>query len=403
MITTSYPRWNEDYAGIFIHRLSQSLVEHGHEVRVLAPHYGNLELKSTMDSVDIHRFSYLPSSLELMYGSWYVHEQTDNGLRRLFHKSRIAISLPPFLLKGGSLARKLSRSSDVLISHWVLPSGLIGEFASTKSCIPNIVKVYGGDLWVAGRNPLTRLLTRNVLNSADQVVSNSSVTGSVAQELCGREVIPIFEGVNPNQFDPSVDGTVIRDKYGIGESPLILSLGRFVPYKGFEYLVGAVKILKKHFPRLKAIIGGTGPLWGKIKGLVDSLKLGDCVFLPGFISNEDLPYYYSSCDVYVASSVIDERGNSEGLNVTLLEAMSTSKPVVASKVGGIIDVVNERTGFLVSQKNCLELSEAIARLLLDDKSAKSIGKEGRRRVLQHFTLDKVAERMIEVCEKVKRT
>jgi glycosyltransferase involved in cell wall biosynthesis len=131
--------------------------------------------------------------------------------------------------------------------------------------------------------------------------------------------------------------------------------------------------------------------------LVDSLNLTDCVILPGFIPNDALPYYYASCDLYVAPSIIDEKGNTEGLNVTILEAMSTGKPVVASRVGGITDAVGT-AGLLVPQKDATVLSEAIIRILLNQNLARDTGTRGRQRILDHFTIDAVAESLISAFE-----
>jgi glycosyltransferase involved in cell wall biosynthesis len=275
---------------------------------------------------------------------------------------------------------------------------------SEKTGLPHVLKVYGGDLSVVGRNSLLRGILRRVLMSADQLVSNSNFTSLKAQEICKKEVIPVFEGTDPEIFKPSANLSMvkkIKEKYG--EGPILFSLGRFVPYKGFEYAVKAMPRLKKIFPNIKLIIGGIGPLKESIQQLVQNLKLSDSVHLPGFIPNKLLPSFYAACDVYIAPSIIDEMGNTEGLNVTVLDAMSTGKPVVASRVGGMVEAVkNGETGILVPEKNPLKLSEAITKLLLDKKLASAMGRQGRRRILEFFTINRVAKRITEVCESAIR-
>jgi len=400
-ITTSYPRWDGDFAGIFIHRVAKVLVNHDHRVKVAAPHSEALRCRDRLDGVDVYRFRYLPPLLEAKYGSWYAHEQTTSSHKRLFLQARLSLCLFALLSRGYSTCIRLASSSDVIMSHWAFPSGLIGEMVSRQTGLPHILKVYGGDLSVVGRNPLLRIILKQVLESADQLVSNSNVTSSKAQKICGRNVIPVFEGVDVDTFKPSVDPSMIKEKYG--GSPLLFSVGRFIPYKGFEYIVKIMPRLKRVFPNIKLVIGGTGPLHESIQQLVQDLKLSDCVHLPGFIPNKLLPLFYAACDVYVAPSIIDERGNTEGLNITVLEAMSTGKPVVASRVGGLVDAVKHgETGILVPEKNPLKLSEAITRLLLDEELATTMGRQGRQRILEFFTIDKTAERVIRICEATLR-
>jgi glycosyltransferase involved in cell wall biosynthesis len=107
--------------------------------------------------------------------------------------------------------------------------------------------------------------------------------------------------------------------------------------------------------------------------------------------------YYSACDCFVLPAVVDSEGNTEGLGVVLIEALSFRKPVVASALGGIVDVINhEKTGLLVPEKDSPALAAAITRVLTDEELARRLGEEGFRFVREYFNWDRIISRWIEL-------
>ena len=108
-----------------------------------------------------------------------------------------------------------------------------------------------------------------------------------------------------------------------------------------------------------------------------TLGLGEIVRFAGFVSNEALSSLFQSCSIYVHPAIYDSKGDTEGLGVVLVEALSNRKPVVASEVGGIVDVIKDgQTGLLVPEKNPEAIAEAVLRLLNEPEFAQRLGEQG---------------------------
>ena len=140
---------------------------------------------------------------------------------------------------------------------------------------------------------------------------------------------------------------------------IIFSLGRLVYYKGFEYLIDSAKYLSEDYIIL---IGGIGPLYKELDNKIKLLKLENKVKLLGRIEDNDLGNYYEACDIYCLSSIV----KSEAFGIVQIEAMSFSKPVIATKIKGSgVDWVNKHkeSGINVNPKNGEELANAIKKII----------------------------------------
>ncbi|MEK6837350.1 MAG: glycosyltransferase family 4 protein, partial [Nanoarchaeota archaeon] len=121
----------------------------------------------------------------------------------------------------------------------------------------------------------------------------------------------------------------------------------------------------------------------------------------GSIPNTDLPSFYKAADVFVLPSIIDSKGDTEGLGVVLLEAIAAGTPVVASNVGGIPDVItSNKTGLLVGQKNPAALSKAIVSLLKNSWLRKRFGTAAKIRVEKNFSWEKIAAEFAKVYDSI---
>lgn len=180
------------------------------------------------------------------------------------------------------------------------------------------------------------------------------------------------------------------------EAKVVLYVGRFDPRKGIETLVKAVGFNEvKRQPNLKLIIvGGSTP--GKkdgqererIEGIVKQLGLEDLTFFAGQLKHDELAYYYAAADVCVVPS------HYEPFGLVAIEAMASSTPVIASRVGGLkFTVVDELTGLLVPPQDEQALAKAIARVLLYPAWSRQLEKDARKRVESMFSWDGVAEQL----------
>jgi len=198
------------------------------------------------------------------------------------------------------------------------------------------------------------------------------------------EVIPM--GVDTKTFNPKTLPS-LRAKLGLGSEPLILSLARLHPSKGLTNLIKAMRKVADEVRGAKLAVVGRGPEERMLKTQVNSLGLQSSVsVITEHIMHREMPGVYASCEVFVLPSIYEPFGSAA------VEAMATGKPVVATRVGGLRDiVVHERTGFHLNPGDSNSLSDRLVTLLQDDGLRKRMGSEARRRAVEVYDWSVVAE------------
>ncbi|MEM4723849.1 MAG: glycosyltransferase family 4 protein, partial [Candidatus Hadarchaeum sp.] len=192
----------------------------------------------------------------------------------------------------------------------------------------------------------------------------------------------------------------LRTQLGIAAgAPVVLALGRLVYKKGFEYLVRAIPDIAKQFGNLRVVIAGDGPLYDDLLHLAQELGVENHLLLIRGVPWTDTPRYLNMCDIFVVPSVHDHKGNVDGLPNVLLEAMSCGKPVVATRVAGIPEVIEDQhNGLLVEEKDPHQLAQAITKLLASPDLAQQYGMACRTKIEERLTWGMIAKRMVEVYE-----
>jgi glycosyltransferase involved in cell wall biosynthesis len=184
---------------------------------------------------------------------------------------------------------------------------------------------------------------------------------------------------------------------------LLLFCGRLIQRKGIDVLLHAMPlILAKR--NVQLVITGEGDCKEQWMKLRDELALTSEVQFAGFVTSDELSSLYQSCSVYVHPAIFDDRGDTEGLGVVLVEALAYQRPVVATSVGGIVDVIiDNETGLLVPEKDPQRLAEAILRILENPDLAERLGAKGLVHVRHFFDWDRIAQHTkqawLEVCDR----
>lgn len=203
-----------------------------------------------------------------------------------------------------------------------------------------------------------------------------------------REIEIIHVGVDTGLFKPMerTGEYLVEDKFKI------LTVARLHKYKGIEYLIEAMQLLRE-VPEVKLYILGKGPEEGNLKKLVKKLGLERKVeFIDKPIPNYEMSFLYWECDVYVQPSIIEPYG------IAVLEAMACGKPVIGTKVGGMQDTIkDDKTGFLVEPGNAEELADRIM-ILKDENKRAVMGKRAREWVVDNFDWMVVGKGYQEVIE-----
>ena len=228
---------------------------------------------------------------------------------------------------------------------------------------------------------------RVVLNQVLQFLTDSftAVSGSVREHLVrfekmpGRRIQVIYNGVHPNDFAGDLEPRQTRRELGLSPDALVVgTAARLAPVKDQQTLLRAFARVHQRLPQARLLVAGDGPCRDDLERLARQLQLDSSVQFLG--RRDDVPALMQVFDVFVLSSL------SEGTSVTLLEAMASGKPCVATAVGGNPEViVDGQTGLLSPARQPVELAVNLVCLLRDGALRQQMGARGRQRVHDRFT------------------
>ena len=285
------------------------------------------------------------------YGIAYGSGVAGNLRRRPY----LVAALPLMLGSFSRAARRAAAEADLVHAHW-LPTGAVAMTTRT----PFIVHVHGTDVELARRLPW---LARRVLRRARLVIAPSTALAEEARRLGALDVRMIPWGID-------LPAAVLEE----ADLPELLYAGRLSPEKGVRELVAAAD-------GMPLVVAGDGPLRGEVPGAL------------GFVPHDELERLYARAAVVVCPS------RREGFGVVCAEAMAHGRPVVASDVGGLRDlVVHEETGLLVPPRDVARLREALQRLLGDGQLRRRMGEAGRARIAEHFTWQRFGDETLRAYE-----
>lgn len=303
-----------------------------------------------------------------------------------------------FMAKCGMLVDRFD-----LVHTQYHPGIFAGNFVRTLRKIPHVFTFHGYAPIRSWTNPAQKLKmldhtlgTIIALHSGvDRVIAISQYIKKILIEFYHFDkarISLIYNGVDVERFRPGIDGSSVRVRYGIHDSPTVLYLGRMDPYKGVQFLLRAAPIVLQELPNAKFVVaGGTRFDQVKIQDLTSSPKIRNALVFTGYVPEGDVPSLYAACDVFCYPSLW------EGFGLTPAEAQASAKPVVAFNHCAIPEVVRDgETGMLVRPKGHRELAKALVRLLKDPSLRQAMGVEGRRRVQRLFNWDLATEKTLEV-------
>ncbi|MGB3683515.1 MAG: glycosyltransferase family 4 protein [Rubrobacteraceae bacterium] len=387
-VTSTFPRSEDDDQVPWLLELALVLRESGVDLEVLAPTYAGLESHEVF-GIPVHRYRYFTKKREVV-----THEA--GAMNNMV--GRRDLMLPAYTLVGAGMvaAARLARRGayDVIHSHWPLPMGLpaqAGAWSSRKK--PRLVATFhGAEVALAKRKSHYRPVLRHLTRNLDAAIANSASTAATVRDLTGvgATVIPFGPPRGAVNLDRGPEETGTAEE-GL---PVVLAVGRMVERKGFPVLARAANKLRG---RARVVIVGGGEYEPVVRREVEQNEVGDVLHLAGRLSNRELSNLYSRCAVFCLPAVVDSRGETEGLGVVLIEAMGHGKPVVASRLGGIVDAVEDgENGLLVPPDDPEALAEALLRVAEDRDLAERLGEAGRERAKRLFSWESIAERHLEI-------
>ena len=346
----------------FVWEISRELARRGEEVHIFG---GRWKILHKIPQVRLRLFPFWP------------REKIPN-LGRRFRKLGERWSMGVL-----ALSALLREKYDLLHIHkpFDLPLGcVVKKFKGTKL----ILGSHGTDFFAGDR-----LFARGV----DTSVSCSEYNSQLVAGRYGIKPEVIYNGIDPQVFRPlPLPDKELQRGFSLSEEDkVIIYVGRLIGLKGLKVLLKAVASIKNR-SGIKLLIVGDGEDRSSIQALGERLGMSKQVLFAGFVPHSELPRYYSLARIAIFPTLADE-----AFGISICEAMACGVATVATRVGGIPELSQDGvTGFLTQPGNEADLAEKIQLLLSDEKLRLEMGERASQRVQQHFTWEKVADRLQKV-------
>lgn len=266
---------------------------------------------------------------------------------------------------------------DIIHAHFLIPPGLIAVLVGRLTRKKVAVTVHGSDIFIQAKNPILRSLIKYTLKKADIIaVVDETIRDKIVEleiDGMGSKIKITPNAVDLEKFNPQNRSSVLEE-IGLNTQPVILFVGNLVPQKGLKYLLQAKKQMKTP---AQLVIVGDGPLMYELQKMVKTGKIKD-VYFTG--KRRDVNQIMPGADVFVLPST------SEGLPITLIEALASGLPAVATDVGGVKELITSDVGFIIEPRNTEELTEALDQILENTQRRKKMAQTAVVKAREYGTL-----------------
>lgn len=396
-ITLGYPLSPGDGTAPFVDSITRALARRGHTIDVVLPYHPEFRYPSDESVRFVQcRYSPLPNWAPWGFGNTL---RGDGSVR-----PTAAAALPAVALAiRRRVSRLLSRGVyDIVHAHWIIPNGWLAAAPAAKRRIPLVVTLHGSDVSLAERNPLFARAARRAFGSARAVSAPSDHLRMRAENVGAdpNTTTTVRWGVDMDAFTTAaVDPALRRRLLGDGDDGdvLFVGVGRLVECKGFEYLIEAAA----RVPGVRVAIVGDGDLRAELES--KARALGAPVTFTGALPQKAIPQVLAASDGVVVPIVIDRSGRVDGFAMTILEGLASGRPLIATRVGAVPELVSEgQNGLLIEQKDSAALAVALERLQTDSDERRQLGIRGRESVAG-YTWDHSAQQLEEMYERALRS
>ncbi len=394
--------------GTYAEYITREFVEMGHDVTVFTLNPGNLKTREVIKGVEVHRP--LIADASNVFPMFVTEDLRKWGANiRLFNDIFIYNILSATKLVN-HLIRKEGYKFDVVAVHdWL--SSIAGIIIKNETKIPVVFHVHSTEFGRSGDegSEVVNHFESATAQAADRIIT---VSHAMREDLIrhgwpAEKISVVWNGVDPERYNPtkyrSGDIKRIRSRYNIKDDECMLFfLGRLTWVKGVRNLIQAMPTILEEYPKTKLVILGKGEEQKDIDETTSRLGIKDrvvCRF--EFVPEEERILHYAAADVCVFPSVYEPFG------IVSLEAMSMAKPVVVGAhgvVGFREQVINsgpDQNGVHVNGESSSDIAWGVEEVLKDPELAKEWGKNGRTRVLQYFTWEKVAEQTRQIYQSLQ--
>jgi glycosyltransferase involved in cell wall biosynthesis len=387
MVTSSYPKFPGDVTAPFVESIARSVAGRGHAVDVVLPHHPDLR-RGRDEPLRFFPYRYAPRESWARWG----YAQSLHADVRVRPEAWLLAPLAALALRGEVARRLREERYDVVHAHWLVPNAALVAGIVRAHRTPFVVSVHGSDVFLAERLALARVLARRAFAAAGAVTACSADLQRRVLALGAHRPRIVPYGVDVDRFSPLRADRTLRARWEIpAGATMVLAVGRLVAKKGFTHLIEAARRVED----LHVVVAGEGDLRPALEE--QARAAGNRVHFVGPLDRDTVARALAAADVVAVPSVVDAAGNVDGLPNTVLEALASGRAVVASRVAGIPEVVEDGvTGLLVTAGDAEALAGALRRLARDPAERERLGREARARAMQRHGWDGAA-RSFEEC------
>jgi glycosyltransferase involved in cell wall biosynthesis len=359
VLTTTYPSHDDDPSGIFIAKLLRAIAKRGYDVRVVAPSDGTFHGKGTVHGMETVRFGYF------FPRSWERLTARGGGIPENMAQSRLArLQVLPMMIAFLWVALRESRGCDLIYANWI-GSGVVGAVVNLLTGKPLVVTFRGDDGYLARDRFIWRFFTNWVTKRSGFVAPVSGELTRIMLELgVPEEKCKLFRfGVDREMFHP------LKEPRPLDGEVRLLYVGSLVAKKGVQDLVEAMA--NPALEEVRLVVVGEGILEAELIAQCARLGIEKSVEFKGPLPPAAVADVMRSCDLLCLPSYTEGRPN------VVNEAMASGLAVIATRVGGIPDMVEEgETALLFEPGKVEELRECLRRLALSPELRARMGKAG---------------------------
>jgi glycosyltransferase involved in cell wall biosynthesis len=395
MITMGYPKHLGEPTAPFIRSIAESLAARGHSIDIVLPFHPEFTHEGP-EGVRFFPYRYSPAARFAPWGFGNSFNRTSGiGIG-------VAALLPVIAI---SLRRRIGRllasgSYDVVHAHWVVPNGSLAAGPARKHGVPLVITLHGSDIAIAERHKPLGYLAERAFRAAGAITASSAQLLRRAVDLGAdpSKSSTVYLGVDAESFAPRTATSAMRKRIGASDDDFVaVSVGRLIEVKGFEYLIDAASRLQG----VRVAIVGGGDLREDLERQARAQRAPVTFF--GDVSHDEVPSVLAAADAVVVPSIIDRAGRVDGLPSTVFEALACGKPLIATDVGGIAELVCDGVnGILIPEKDAKALSVALDRLRRDPAEGRRLAEEARRLAVTSLSWNATAKAFDACYESVRR-
>lgn len=284
-----------------------------------------------------------------------------------------------------------------------IPEGYVARLVKRLLEVPYIIYAHGEDICVCAEDPKLQPTIQPVYNDAIAVIANSRFTVDVAKQAGIRpeHVAQISPGTDPEFFHPDRRDPGLVEKYGLEDRLVLLTIGRMQRRKGHDYVIQCLPEIRKTLPNIAYLVASDGEEWNYLHELTREKEVEDVVKFLGPVEQEDMVKLYNTCDIFIMANRTMPGGDVEGFGIVFVEAGACGKPVIGGMSGGTADSIrHEENGLRIDASRHQEIIDAVTGLGTDPQRRREMGQRGREIVLEDYTWDVIAERILRLSHDV---